>query len=156
MGKYSLKRRIDKWLGRHKPAPKPGLRKDVVELPIAQDLQLIVYWKVLPHGRGPAMILDAPWAELAKFDCFGPSRGHFHFQPDYNQKHGFSSSTAEEQILEAGEILHARFPEFLASHRYTARIQLTDSLQDQLAKAIEKAQDLMRDYLHKVAELEEG
>lgn len=155
MRKYSLRRRIDKLLGRHKPAPQPGVRKDVVEIPIAGDLQLVVYWKVLPHGRGPAMILDAPWAELAKFDCFGPDRGHFHFQPDYEKQQDFNTATAEEQILEAGEILRVRFADFLATHRYSARIELSDRLRDQLATAIEKGQGLMRNYLLKVAELRE-
>ena len=152
MSKYSLSRRINKWLGRHKPALKTGVRKDVVEIAVADQVQLTVYWKVLPHGRGPAMILDTPWVELAKFDCFGPGLGHFHYQPDYERQYAFSSRSSKEQIEEAGQLLLKRFEEFLAANRFAVR-QDVRQLKEKLPGAIEEAQLVMSHYLDSIPDL---
>ena len=59
------------------------VRKDVEIIPIQPNLELVVYWKVLQVGRGPALILQAYGKEVLKFDCFGRDDGHFHVAPNY-------------------------------------------------------------------------
>ena len=56
----------------------PKLRKDLLNIKVIEDVYFQVYWKVLEHGKGPAVILYVNRKEVLKFDCFGKDKGHFH------------------------------------------------------------------------------
>jgi len=55
-----------------------GIRRDVEWIGVQPDVDLEVYWKILPIGKGPAISLYAFGFEILKFDCFGARGGHFH------------------------------------------------------------------------------
>ena len=69
-----------------------GIRRDVEWIHVQPDVDLEVYWKVLPIGKGPAISLYAFGFQILKFDCFGATDGHFHLFL------GWPSSTGEERI----------------------------------------------------------
>jgi hypothetical protein len=57
----------------------PGeTRSDVEWIRVQPDVDLKVYWKVLPIGKGPAVSLYAFGFQILRFDCFGVGDGHFH------------------------------------------------------------------------------
>ena len=69
-----------------------GIRRDVEWIHVQPDVDLEVYWKVLPIGKGPAVSLYAFGFQILRFDCFGATDGHFHLFL------GWPSSTGEERI----------------------------------------------------------
>src|SRR6266567_3505591 len=69
-----------------------GVRRDVKWIHVQPDVDLEVYWKVLPIGKGPAISLYAFGFQILKFDCFGATDGHFHLFL------GWLSPTKEDRI----------------------------------------------------------
>lgn len=69
-----------------------GIRRDVEWIRVQPDVDLEVYWKVLPIGKGPAISLYAFGFQILKFDCFGATDGHFHLFL------GWPSPTSEDRI----------------------------------------------------------
>ncbi len=53
------------------------IRRDVEWLRVQPDVNLKVYWKVLPIGKGPAISLYAFGFQILRFDCFGATRWPF-------------------------------------------------------------------------------
>jgi hypothetical protein len=67
-------------------------RSDVEWIPVQPDVDLKVFWKILPIGKGPAVSLYAFQFQILRFDCFGAGDGHFHLLL------GWPSPTSEERI----------------------------------------------------------
>jgi hypothetical protein len=93
-----LRRILKRITKRNSPAPQNLIRKDLQIIPIEENLKLLVYWKVLEIGKGPAVILQAFDKEILKFDCFGKSKGHFHIAPHYDFRIFFFEESVPEQI----------------------------------------------------------
>src|SRR5438067_605187 len=68
------------------------IRRDVEWIHVQPDVDLEVYWKVLPIGKGPAISLYAFGFQILKFDCFGATDGHFHLFL------GWPSPTSEDRV----------------------------------------------------------
>jgi len=62
------------------PHPENRKRLDVCRFPIHDGAMLAVFWKNLPHGRGPAISLYVYQYEILRFDCFGGTEGHYHVE----------------------------------------------------------------------------
>src|SRR6266567_3836098 len=69
-----------------------GVRRDVKWIHVQPDVDLELYWKVLPIGKGPAVSLYVFGFLILRFDCFGATDGHFHLFL------GWLSPTKEERI----------------------------------------------------------
>jgi hypothetical protein len=78
--------------------PNPTVRHDLEEIEIEKNLKLLVYWKALTIGKGPAVILQAFENEILKFDCFGKNKGHYHIAPHYDFRIFFIEETVPDQI----------------------------------------------------------
>jgi len=68
------------------------VRSDVEWIHVQPDVDLKVYWKVLPIGKGPAVSLYAFGFQILRFDCFGAKDGHFHLLL------GWPSPTSEDRV----------------------------------------------------------
>ncbi|MGH7981976.1 MAG: hypothetical protein ACREFF_02380 [Candidatus Udaeobacter sp.] len=68
------------------------IRSDVEWIRVQPDVDLKVYWKVLPIGKGPAVSLYIFEFQILRFDCFGARDGHFHLFL------GWPSPTSEDRI----------------------------------------------------------
>ena len=68
------------------------VRSDVEWIRVQPDVDLKVYWKVLPIGKGPAVAFYAFGFQIFRFDCFGARDGHFHLLL------GWPSPTSEDRI----------------------------------------------------------
>jgi len=68
------------------------MRRDVEWIRVQPGVDLKVYWKVLPIGKGPAVSLYAFGFQIVRFDCFGATDGHFHLFL------GWPSPTSEDRI----------------------------------------------------------
>ena len=69
-----------------------GIRRDVEWIHVQPDVDLEVYWKILPIGKGAAISFYAFGFQILKFDCFGATDGHFHLFL------GWPSPTSEDRI----------------------------------------------------------
>jgi hypothetical protein len=54
------------------------IRSDVEWIHVQHCVDLKVYWKILPIGKGPAVSLYVFGFQILRFDCFGATDGHFH------------------------------------------------------------------------------
>ena len=52
------------------------IRHEVEWIRVQPDVDLKVYWKILPIGKGPAVSLYAFGFQILRFDCFGATDGH--------------------------------------------------------------------------------
>ena len=68
------------------------IRHDVEWIRVQPDVDLKVYWKILPIGKGPAVSLYAFGFQILRFDCFGVRDGHYHLLL------GWPSPADEERI----------------------------------------------------------
>lgn len=93
-----------KWIRRifrklfSRPNPNPIVRHDLLEFRIEENLNLLVHWKTLDIGKGPAVVLQAFEKEILKFDCFGTKKGHYHISPHYDFRIYFVEETVPDQI----------------------------------------------------------
>lgn len=98
-----------------------GPRRDVVRYQIVQNAELVVYWKVLEIGRGPAAALYVFEQEVLRFDCFGEN-GHFHARLDEAEKGNidrrfFNERTVPEQIERSSEELTRNLRSYMAGSK---------------------------------------
>src|SRR5438094_9053445 len=54
-----------------------GVRRDVKWIHVQPDVDLELYWKVLPIGKGQAVSLYVFGFLILRFDCFGETYGLF-------------------------------------------------------------------------------
>jgi len=97
------------------------VRQGVVTVPVRHALDVDVYWKELPIGRGPAAAVYAYGQEVARFDCFGAGRGHYHvFRGDFgNPDTGrvyFDQQQIESQIESTLDLICRQVPGILHKH----------------------------------------
>lgn len=98
-----------------------GPRRDVVRYRIVENAELLVYWKVLEIGRGPAAALYLFGQEVLRFDCFGKN-GHFHARFDEAEKGNidrrfFNERTVPEQIDRSSEELTRNLHSYKAASK---------------------------------------
>lgn len=97
-----------------------------------------MYWKVLPIGKGPAIILKVLGQEFMKFDCFGKDKGHYHISPKYNFRIFFTENTRKSQIKRSIDELKTSTQNYLKQHPDTRINQLvlnTSAFYDSLGRA---------------------
>ncbi|MEM7633058.1 MAG: hypothetical protein AAF299_00760 [Pseudomonadota bacterium] len=85
------------------PTEKKRVWRDTEIYLIQDDVELIVFWKVLPIGKGPALVLRIFGQDVLRFDCFGKDRGHFHTKTKLwatgdERRIFFRETTAADQV----------------------------------------------------------
>ena len=140
-------------LNRHK-AHNQSIRKDVEVIPIQSKLELVVYWKVLKIGKGPAVTLKAYGKEILKFDCFGKDDGHFHVAPKFGDRIFFEKETASGQIEQTANELNTKAQSYL-SRQEENRIRNIRIDQGKLKPAVDRAKKKMNYFLQTIPELED-
>jgi hypothetical protein len=133
-------------------------REDIVSYEVQEGVNLDVFWKVLPIGKGPASALFVLGEEVLRFDCFGASKGHYHaaFYCQSNPTESriyFPEQTVEAQIDRTIFELTRNLPYYLQRHR-NPRIRLIQVDKNALADACESARRQMLNYLWTVPEFE--
>lgn len=149
-------RKIVKWflikIGLKKQ--KGQIRKDVEIIPIQPNLELIVYWKVLRIGKGPAVILQAYGNEVLKFDCFGKNEGHYHVAPNIGERIFFEEETAFGQIKKTAKELVNNSQTHLERQKED-HIRNIKIEQEKFSKAVEMAKNKMNFFLQTIPELKD-
>ena len=135
----------------------PKLRKDVTNIKIQDDVYFQVYWKELPIGKGPAVILYIYNKEILKFDCFGKEKGHYHI--DFYKLNGakenrifFLEHSALEQIDRTVFELRTNLNYYLQRNKYQ-RIRDVHIEQNNLEKALVLVKSKMIEFLRTKSEL---
>jgi hypothetical protein len=98
-----------------------GPRRDLVRYRIMENADLVVYWKVLKIGKGPAAALYVFGREVLRFDCFGEN-GHFHARLDEAEKgrvdrRFFNERTVPEQIERSSKELTCNLHCYMAASK---------------------------------------
>ena len=112
---------------------------------------LAVYWKDQKEGNGPALSLYVRDQEVFKADCFGPARGHYHFnlkQTGAQEDKGrifFQEKSVAEQIDQAVKVLTERVSEILLQNK-TPRVKTFQLDKKQFSEALSKAKIQMTAY----------
>ena len=133
-------------------------RRDVKIHVIRPDVELHVFWKVLPIGRGPAFSLFVHDEEVLKFDCFGKGRGHFHACFEHGSSsaesriHFFEPSAAQQIARVEFELLH-NLDYYLQRHPWR-RIRATQINPERLKTALSVATREAHMFLRSVPELD--
>jgi hypothetical protein len=127
---------------------------DLREIHICSDLSLLVYWKVLEIGKGPAVILKAFDKEVLKFDCFGGKSGHFHIAPNYEFRIYFCEQTIPEQINRTLAELKINGLSYLKMQA-EPEIRTLNPDPDNYFQAIEEAGKLLTHFYETVPEIRE-
>jgi hypothetical protein len=132
-------------------------RRDLLRIAVQDGLVIDVFWKSLPTGKGPALSVFVCGDEFAKFDCFGPDRGHFHFAlftPASVRQHRlkFAESTATDQISRAIFEIDKNLAYYLERAANPA-IRKFDVHRESLLVALPKAEVRMRGFLLEQPEL---
>ncbi|MEQ9289718.1 MAG: hypothetical protein RIG77_22510 [Cyclobacteriaceae bacterium] len=126
-------------LGIQNRNPRPSvIRRDVTTINVDSNFQLLVYWKVLPIGKGPAIILKVLNKEFMKFDCFGKDKGHYHISPKYNFRIFFIENTRKSQIKRSINELKTNTQNYLKHHpdqRFNQLVLSTSAFYDSLDRA---------------------
>ena len=136
-----------------------GIRRDVEWICVQPDVDLEVYWKVLPIGKGPAISLYAFGFQILKFDCFGATDGHFHLflgwpSPTTEDRIWLPEPSATAQVERAIFELRMNAPYYLQRHgnERVRRLQLKSGA---WSTACARARDKMLHFLCSVPELAE-
>lgn len=134
-------------------------RKDVAVFAVQPELELVVFWKVLPIGKGPALSLYACGEEVLKFDCFGPDKGHYHISLSTPVRTAedrlyFYEQSASEQIERALFEVKNNLHYYLQRHqrRLVRNIRVDQNL---IADVCDAAGARMREFLNEVPELQD-
>lgn len=98
-----------------------AIRKDEIEFPVQDRVELSVYWKDVAAGKGAAIALYALGCEIIRFDCFGSPGGHFHvYRGDFRDKTGprflFPEQSVDEQFQRAEFELRHNSQTYLDTH----------------------------------------
>jgi len=133
------------------------VRRDREVFAVQKDVQLLVYWKVLPVGGGPSLILKIFHQPVLRFDCFGRGEGHFHtFRMPWNEKHEsriyFHETDANAQIDRAIFELEQNLGYYLQINPDPA-IREFKIDRGSLKAACDRARARMRDFVAVVPEL---
>ena len=134
-------------------------RKDVLVFDIQLELKLVVFWKVLPIGKGPALSLYACGEEVLKFDCFGAEKGHYHISfstpiQTTEDRLYFYEQSAYEQIDRALFELKNNLNYYLQRHR-RRKIRNIKVNQKLLTNHCITAGAKMQEFLNEVPELQD-
>ncbi len=135
------------------------VRKDVTNIAIQEGLTLVVYWKVLNIGKGPAVILKVYNREILKFDCFGKEKGHYHVYPNYNDRIWFIEDNAADQVrrtrleLEMNGSKYLR--KYLSDFPKNPKLRHIDAKLPDLGNALDQMEDRMNFFLSNIPELKE-
>lgn len=135
------------------PAPIPIPRMDLIQFPIGDQLSLLVYWKVLKIGKGPAVVLKACDQEVLKFDCFGEKDGHYHIAPQYDFRIYFFEKTVADQIDRTVAELKVNGLRYLKLHP-DPKIRALDPAPDSYLEAIDQAEKQMKHFIQTVKEIQ--
>ena len=134
-----------------------GIRRDVEWIHVQPDVDLEVYWKVLPIGKGPAISLYAFGFQILKFDCFGATDGHFHLflgwpSPTSEDRIWLPEPNATAQVERAIFELRRNAPYYLQRHadERVRRLHLEPAT---WSTACARARDKMLNFLCSVPEL---
>jgi len=134
-----------------------GIRRDVEWVRIQSEVDLEVYWKVLPIGKGPAISLYAFGFQILKFDCFGATDGHFHLflgwpSPTSEDRIWLPEPSATAQIERAIFELRKNAPYYLQRHR-DERVRCLRLESEAWSTACTRARDKMLHFLCTIPEL---
>jgi hypothetical protein len=134
-------------------------RRDVTTYIIQPQVELVVFWKVLAIGKGPALSLYVCGEEVLKFDCFGPDKGHFHISfsspvRTTEDRLCFFEQTASEQIDRTLFELENNLHYCLQRHQ-RRRIRNIKVDKKPLADSCIAAGARMREFLNDVHELQD-
>jgi hypothetical protein len=132
-------------------------RRDLLRIAVQDGLVIDVFWKSLPIGRGPALSVFVCGEEFARFDCFGPDRGHFHlalFTPASVREHRlkFGERTATDQISRAIFEIDRNLAYYLERAANPA-IRTFEVHRENLLAALPNAESKMREFLLEQPEL---
>lgn len=149
-----VRRRKD---GQVDSAPAP-VRKDVVDIDVQPNVRLVVFWKDLTIGKGPAVSLVIHEQEVMKFDCFGPEKGHFHVEfhcPSTTRENRiyFFENTTNRQI-ERSIFEIKKYSQYYIQRHPCERIRKTQFSNKALQKACDEAQTQMLHYSNTVSQLQ--
>jgi hypothetical protein len=128
---------------------------DLTTHEIQDGIFMEVYWVSEPVGPGPGASIYIRDDEVMRFDCFGSDLGHYHFNVRQSRyvPHGeltriyFPAGTVQEHIDYAVVQLRRNL-DYGRGMNLDPRVRTV--LLDQLA--IERAADLMREELMRIAE----
>ena len=134
-----------------------GIRRDVEWIGVQPDVDLEVYWKVLPIGKGPAISLYAFGFQILKFDCFGATDGHFHLflgwpSPTSEDRIWLPEPNATAQVERAIFELRRNAPYYLQRHA-DERVRRLRLESEAWSTACTRARDKMLHFLRSVPEL---
>lgn len=134
-------------------------RHDVEWIHVQPDVDLEVYWKVLPIGKGPAVSLYAFGFQILKFDCFGATDGHFHLflgwpSPTTEDRIWLQEPSAPAQVERAIFELKRNAPYYLQRHN-DERVRRLELEPAPWFTACTQARDKMLYFLQTVPELAE-
>jgi hypothetical protein len=132
-------------------------RRDLMRIAVHDGLVIDVFWKSLPIGKGPALSVFVCGDEFARFDCFGPDRGHCHlalFTPASvsEQRLKFAERTSADQISRAIFEIDKNLGYYLERAANPA-IRRFDVHRESLQAALPKAESRMREFLLEQPEL---
>ena len=126
---------------------------------VQEGLVIDVFWKSLQFGKGPALSVFIGGEEFAKFDCFGPDKGHFHLAlftpfPTSQYRIWFSEDLVAEQISRTIFEIENNLDYYLerAANPVSRNFELQ---QDKLLEVLPKIETRMRQFLLEVPELRE-
>jgi hypothetical protein len=138
-------------------AQAPGIRQNVEWIRSQPEVDLEVYWKVLPIGKGPAISFYALGFQILKFDCFGPKDGHFHLflgwpSPASEDRIWLPEPSVAAQVERAIFELETNVTYYLQHHGHEAvrRLHLEPLA---WSAACMRARDQMLEFLKTVPEL---
>lgn len=154
MLKKLLKKTFKRFIIRKNKNNSNPVRKDEIKIPVQPNLELIVYWKDLNVGKGPAAILKAHGKEIMKFDCFGFNKGHYHVTPHYGFRIYFTEHTSSEQIKRSGNELRRNAEKYLKLHedKKVRSVKINQSIFNEKISEVEKKMTYL---LHNVPQLKD-
>src|SRR5882724_9635160 len=133
------------------------IRRDVEWIRVQPDVDLKVYWKILPIGKGPAISLYVFEFQILRFDCFGATDGHFHLflgwpSPTNEERIWLPEPSATAQVERAIFELRRNAPYYLQRHadERVRRLHLEPAT---WSTACTQARDKMLHFLCSVPEL---
>lgn len=130
-------------------------RRDVCRIDIQEGVYLLVYWKLLKIGKGPAVNLNVFEEEVLKFDCFGEGDGHYHVQINgaSNLRIYFIEESALRQIERTSFELKRNLKSFLKMNS-KRMIRTTKVDQEKLELAVDRMKKKMYKFLNDIPQIQ--
>ncbi|MGB7248565.1 MAG: hypothetical protein WBC73_06470 [Phormidesmis sp.] len=157
LAKYKLRRVKRVLIGKDRNASNHNtsnrvVRRDVVFIPVGQNAELEVYWKLTQLGNGPSIILYVLSQPVIRFDCFGADAGHAHLYipvaATKRESRWWLPETSIEDQIERGLFEISKNTNYWIQRHRNPIVYETNVN----AQAIEKAVDTAREYMHDYAE----